>query len=123
MPEPHHFCPQPKGRPHDLDRQALVKLRDKIDRQERAKCHQRSGGRCEVVEVVLGTTNCRCWNRATQNHHLKSGIGRRNKGKSILAEHRIDTCDACHTAITRHVLRPVGEGREDAATVRYERAS
>lgn len=114
----------PKPRPRDLDRQALAKLRDKIDRQERAKVMARSGGRCEVrvTVMVVEPFDLRCTGRSTEVHHLIGGIGRRNKGRSILAEHRLATCQSCHTAITRHVLQPVGEGREDAATVRYERA-
>lgn len=104
---------------------------EKQDRLERAKCRQRSGGRCEVIEsrLIWGIPGAerersarRCARRASQNHHLIGGSGRRNKGKSILAAHRIDTCDRCHDDITGHVLVPVdGTQKEDAATVQYER--
>jgi hypothetical protein len=72
------------------------------------------GSRLEVV--------VRCRRRTSENHHLKGGIGRRNRGDSIKAEHRIEVCSICHHEITGHVLQPIGEGREDAATVRFERA-
>ena len=47
----------------------------------------------------------------------------KNKGKSILAEHRLDVCHDCHVEITNHVLVPCVPlpDRERAATVRYER--
>jgi hypothetical protein len=122
-------CPKP--RPALLDKRERVTNTAIIDRVERAKCRERSKGRCEVIEegilanfagippVVLLK---RCSRRAGENHHLKGGIGRRNRGASILAEHRLEVCSICHSDITGHVLQPVGVGREDAATVRFERA-
>lgn len=126
---------QPKPRPKLLDKrqkQAELNAQDRIERQ---KCKQRSGGQCEVWVVSsfapmegdrssyfgVRVGSRRCPRRASQNHHLIGGQ-RRNKGKSILAEHRIDTCDRCHSEITNHVLVPVdGTLKDDAATVRYER--
>jgi hypothetical protein len=102
----------------------------KQDREERAKVRERSGGICEVKEdvgVFEGPILYyrRCKRRATENHHLLGGIGRRNRGKSILAAHRLDVCDRCHREITGHVLVPCVEqsAAECAATVRYERKS
>ena len=93
-----------------------------LDRAERLECKRRSGGQCEVRELGPTLIIRRCARRASQNHHLIGGTGRRNKGRSILAEHRLETCDRCHAEITNHVLIPVdGTRKEDAATVRYER--
>jgi hypothetical protein len=116
---------QPKPRPKLLDKRERRASVTAKDRAERAKCRQRSGGRCEVIEVYESAgreITSACFRRASQNHHLIGGSGRRNTGRSILAEHRLDTCDRCHDEITNHVLVPVdGTQKEDAATVRYER--
>ena len=117
---------QPRPRPRLLDKYDRQRERDKIDREERATCKARSGGQCEVLtafEILLGTqTVFRCKQKATENHHLIGGIGRRNQGRSILAKHRLDVCKVCHAEITNHVLVPVdGTKKDDAATVRYER--
>lgn len=117
----------PKPKPHLLAKRKAKAELESQDRAERKKCHIRSGGRCEVVEITFRPESSavytkRCARRASQNHHLKGGIGRRNRGASILAEHRLDVCDRCHQEITGNVLVPVNrECAEDAATVRYER--
>lgn len=117
----------PKPKPRLLEKRARQAALDAQDRAERKKCRLRSGGQCEVIEVrfrpessaVIGK---RCPRRSSQNHHLKGGIGRRNRGASISHLHRIDVCDRCHSEITNHVLQPVNKTLgEDAATVRYER--
>jgi hypothetical protein len=112
-----------KPRPKVLEKRDAASKRDAIDRQERAKCKARSHGLCEVYERIRGMRVwARCLRRATENHHLIGGIGRRNRGKSILAEHRIDVCPRCHADITGNVLVPENmTERYDAATVRYER--
>lgn len=130
------LIPQPKKAPHLLvKRDAQAKVRTK-DQQERDKCHARSKGQCEVWETftpifmfdkqmrsrkpVLMVK--RCPRRVAENHHLIGGIGRRNKGRSILAAHRLDICQRCHDDITGKVLVPMdGTKKEDAATVKYER--
>lgn len=118
----------PKQRPRLLDKLERKADLDAKDRIERKKCRARSGGQCEVIAVMFRSLEerddylHRCPRRASQNHHLIGGSGKRNKGKSILAEHRIDTCDKCHDEITGNVLVPVNRyEREDAATVKYER--
>jgi len=116
-------CPKP--RPKLLGkREQAAKVRT-TDRKERETCHTRSGGRCEVcvMFVILGKrTAFRCVHGASENHHLKGGIGRKNVGDSILATHRLDVCAICHRDITGHVLKPANEAeRYDAATVTYER--
>jgi hypothetical protein len=115
--------PQPKPRVKLLDKRDAQRDLAKIDKEQRAICKVRSGGRCEVVidppfPVLRGL---RCIHKATENHHLIGGIGRRNKGKSILAAHRLEVCQWCHAEITGHVLVPIGTGREEAQTVRFER--
>lgn len=127
--------PLAKPRPKLLDKREQRAALAATDRIERASCRKRSGGRCEVMEYVgpagwratvafvLGVNFRRCPRRASENHHLIGGIGRKNKGRSILAAHRLDVCDRCHEEITGHVLRAVGTPveREAADTVRYER--
>lgn len=117
----------PKPRPHLLEkRERKAKLKTQ-DAAERKKCHLRSGGRCEVIEVRFTPEQSaiyskRCARRASQNHHLLGGVGRRNVGDSILARHRLDTCDLCHLEIEHAVLIPVDRDKSvDAATVKYER--
>jgi hypothetical protein len=114
----------PKPRPRRLEKQDRDAARTAIDRRERAKCRARSEGQCEVIEIEPHEWSERCSRRATQNHHLISGIGKRNVGRSILAEHRIAICDECHQDISDRVLVPSSwVGREDVATVRYRRRS
>lgn len=123
--------PQPKARPVLLDRRDSKAAIAALDRAERKRCRKRSGGRCEVVfdiplpvDPVLAPLAFRCIHKATENHHLISGLGRRNRGKSIRAEHRLMVCQFCHSEITGHVLRPVDGGtKDDAATVRWERVT
>jgi hypothetical protein len=116
---------QPKARPKLLDKRDAQRDIAKLDREQRAICKARSGGRCEVVvayEFPLSVfVDLRCIHRATENHHLLGGIGRRNRGRSIKAEHRLEVCSWCHAEITGHVLVPIGTGREEAQTVRFER--
>ena len=127
-------CPKPV--PRLIEKRERAADLAKQDRAERQKCHRRSCGWCEVreyvgalnekaltVAIVLGSYFQRCRQPVRENHHLIGGSGRRNKNRSILAAHRLDTCKTCHTDITGHVLRPVGtiDEREAAATVRYVR--
>jgi hypothetical protein len=131
------FSPAPKGDPARLVKQDKKAAIATTDKREREKCHDRSGGRCEVMETIVPLfvfdaqtleqkpvqiMAVRCKRRAAENHHLIGGTGRRNKGRSILAAHRIDTCLRCHGDITGNVLVPLdGTKQEDAATVVYER--
>jgi len=118
----------PKPAPRLLDKRKAKADVAAMDKKQRAVCKARSGGYCEVLVVSglhpwAGRGFTRCHHRATENHHLIGGIGRRNKGRSILAEHRLDVCGYCHEEITGKVLVPCVEEskREQAATVRYER--
>lgn len=125
----------PKPPPHALTKRARVADLAQQDREENAKVRQRSGGMCEVFVMLAQPIDTpdgplvarRCHHRAFEIHHLIGGSGRRNKGKSILATHKLHVCNSglngCHRLITDRILKPVGtvEQREAASTVRYER--
>ena len=121
------FIPQPKPKPYLLVKRERKSKKDAKDARERKKCHARSGGRCEVVEVVALPEQSelkifRCKKAARQNHHLLSGVGRRNVGDSILAEHRLDVCTLHHSEITNKVIVPCDlDKAKHAATVTYWR--
>jgi len=85
------------------------------DAQESDKVRVRSGGRCEmpihvkdlkppirehvrheVLLACLDNTVARCTERATEVHHLIGGIGRRGRGDSALAKHKVHLCKAHH---------------------------
>src|SRR5688572_20600387 len=110
----------PKSRPRVLEkREAKAKLKAEDDRQ-RELCHARSGGRCEVLEVIprpeqSAIATKRCKGRAVHNHHLLGGVGRRNVGDSIKAEHRLDTCQKCHQDIEAGILVPADRDVETIA--------
>lgn len=125
------FPPISKPRPKLLDkREAKAKVCAE-DRAENAKVKARSGGWCEVsgyhfgdgpIHVAPNGFHWRCRRRGAHIHHLISGMGRRNVGKSIKAEHKLHVCELHHEEIHGHVLKPTSEEtRYDAATVRYER--
>lgn len=122
--------PHAKPRPKALDTREAKAALDKQDREESAKAKQRAGGQCEVIEIVPASWPTaqryfdgasRCQRRDTQTHHLLGGIGRRNKGTSILADYKLRVCDQCHKDITAHVLQPT-TAEHTALTVRYRRA-
>jgi hypothetical protein len=78
-----------------------------LDTRESAKVRKRSGGQCEVREVLelggwLGPAGMpvRCQRAATQVHHMIGGNGKRGRGISALAIHKQHMCDACHLWIT-----------------------
>lgn len=116
-----------KGKPHVLVKRAKKAERDSEDTRERKLCHVRSGGRCECREVIrtpeasLITTK-RCKGKAVHNHHLISGVGKRNVGISILSDHRLDLCVRCHQDVEAGILEPTKKDDcYDAATVTYDR--
>jgi hypothetical protein len=130
----------PKSRVRALDKADKAAALAKQDKAENAKARKRAKGRCEVWEiekvvckVQMGPigSNCvcpepkpvqyRCGRKDTETHHLIGGIGRRNKGKSILADYKLRVCKDCHAAITANILRPT-TAEHDASTVRYWRS-
>jgi hypothetical protein len=114
----------PKGTLKAIDRAVAREERNRKDRDENTKAKKRATGRCEVVESTARKGHVsvgRCTNRDTETHHLIGGIGRRNRGKSILAEYKLRVCKECHAAITANVLRPT-TAEHDASTVRFWRS-
>lgn len=118
LPSPNLAKPGPKR----LEKKRADGTTKTRDQEERDICHTRSGRRCEVIEVTSRGA-VRCVRRALENHHLIGGIGKRNRGRSILAAHRLDTCKTCHDDITGNVLVPAVSQAEAevAATVKYKR--
>jgi hypothetical protein len=106
----------PKGKPKALAKREQASAIEAKDKTENAKAKARANGRCEVI---VGDVRCR--NRDSQTHHLLGGIGRRNKGNSILAEYKIRVCDDCHSLLTGNILQAT-TAEHTAATVRYRRA-
>jgi hypothetical protein len=120
----------PKARNKALDKQDKQAALEALDKKENAKAKKRAKGRCEVMEQRPNAWShfpgksfslARCGNKDTETHHLLGGIGRRNKGKSILAEYKLRVCKDCHAAITANILKPT-TAEHDASTVRYWRS-
>jgi hypothetical protein len=111
----------PKSRVKALDKADKAKAIEAQDKKENAKAKKRAAGMCEVIEVHGNASYGRCGHKDTETHHLIGGIGRRNKGKSIMAEYKLRVCKGCHAAITANILRPT-TAEHDASTVRFWRA-
>lgn len=84
------------------------------DIAENAAVRGRSGGQCEVREIVRDSiVPYRCTERATQVHHMIGGRGRRGVGISALKEHKQAVCDSCHLDITGDIggkrLKRIGD--------------
>jgi hypothetical protein len=116
-----------KQKPKALDKQAKQQAIEAKDKAENAKARKRAKGRCEVHElwplpcpVTQSARYVRCPNKDVHTHHLLSGIGRRNIGRSVLAEYKIRVCEKCHADIHAKVLQPT-TAEHDAASVRYRR--
>jgi hypothetical protein len=107
--------PFPKGQPKALLRLKKRKAIERLDEIENIKARARAAGRCEVI-----VDGVRCPKRDAQTHHLKGGIGRRNRGDSVLAIQKLRTCHDCHPLITGKILQPT-TAVHDALTVRYRR--
>ena len=85
----------PKPAPQMIERQARRACRQARERRENVAVRTRSGGRCEVV---LSGTRCRKPGREV--HHLLGGHGRRGRGVSALASHKVHTCVEHHRLIS-----------------------
>lgn len=97
----------PKPRPAKLARAERRKQQMATDDAQNRVVRQRSGGRCEVIEEVMGGLQ-RCDHVAIHVHHLLSGIGVRGRGRSAMAENKLHCCLRCHDAIHAHTLIPEG---------------
>ena len=84
----------PKPLPQMLEREERRARQRARERVENAKVRKRSGGRCEVV---LGDERCRKAGR--EIHHLLGGTGRRGRGASVLATHKVHACARHHRLI------------------------
>ena len=82
-------CPKPV--PQVFARQQRRACQQAHDRQENTRVEARSGGRCEIV--LDGT---RCPKAGREVHHLLRGHGRRGRGDSVLATHKVHACVAHH---------------------------
>jgi hypothetical protein len=119
----------PKTRVKALEKADKAKAIEAQDRTENAKAKKRAKGRCERVEVVNASivvgkgdvVEVRCHRKDAHVHHLISGIGRRNMGRSIFAEHKLCVCEKCHADIHAKVLQPT-TSTDEAASIRYRRA-
>jgi hypothetical protein len=113
----------PKTRPRALDKADKAKAVAAKDKAENAKARRRAKGQCEV-QIPRGLFSLqwiRCPNKDTQTHHLKGGIGRRNRGDSILASQKLRVCQQCHDDIGAKILKPT-TATHDARSVRFWRA-
>jgi hypothetical protein len=118
----------PKTRVRALDKADKAKAIEAQDRTENAKAKKRAKGRCERVEVVNASivvgkgdvVEVRCHRKDVHTHHLLSGIGRKNIGRSILASAKIRVCEKCHSDIHARILQPT-TSTTDAAAIRFRR--
>jgi hypothetical protein len=117
------------GFPKGMTQRAYVKRKRSrkkaTDYAENRKVKKRSGHVCEVKERghMFPDYFFRCSQYAMPGvHHLIFGRGKRNVGRSILAECKIAICPVHSLEIHEHLLNPV-EGCDPtlADSVRYER--
>lgn len=118
-----------KGTPRKLAKAKRLNEREGIDEGENAKVRERSGGRCELVELhpnawsKYSFTMTRCKKRAIHIHHMLGGHGVRGRGKSALAENKLHLCPDCHSDIHAHVLIQIAQGNEWKRRVMPKRKS
>jgi hypothetical protein len=116
----------PKSRPKALEKEEKQHALALKDAKENAKARTRAKGQCEVQVRVVNAVGrksiaVRCVRKDSQTHHLKGGIGRRNRGVSILSDWKLRVCDQCHADITGKILKPT-TAEADAHTIRYWRS-
>ena len=90
----------PKPLPQMLEREQRRARQRARERVENATVRRRSGGRCEVV---LGDQRCRKAGR--EMHHLLGGHGRRGRGESVLATHKVHACAHHHRLMQLRWIR------------------
>jgi hypothetical protein len=116
----------PKSRVKALEKQDKDRELATQDEKENKKARKRAKGQCEVQVLLVNVVGrkqmaIRCTWKDSQTHHLLSGIGRRNKGASILADWKLRVCDQCHAEITGKILKPT-TAEADAHTITYWRS-
>ena len=106
----------PKPFPHIFERQGRRACQQARERRENATVKERSGGRCEVV-----LDGRRCRKAGREVHHLLGGHGRRGRGDSALATHKVHTCVAHHRLMGLRWIEVSWTTPENPmATVRFE---
>ena len=106
----------PKPFPQVLERQARRACQQARERRENTTVRERSGGRCEVV---LDWRRCRRAGREV--HHLLGGHGRRGRGDSVLATHKMHTCVDHHRLMGLRWIEVTWTTPENPmATIRFE---
>jgi len=105
-----------KGAPISVVTEERRSTRRRLDERESLKVKVRSGGRCEIKSPE------RCERKAAHVHHMISGIGRRARGISALAQHKQHACIQCHALITSKKLRRQGS-ETPRWTDKYERVA
>ena len=81
----------PKPVPQFVERQQRRACQQARERLENAAVKERSGGQCEVV-----LDGRRCRKAGREVHHLLGGHGRRGRGDSALATHKVHMCVEHH---------------------------
>ena len=88
------ISPQPKNPVTAWDARRARRLeRESIDRAGNEIVHARSGRICELPGGCKKTVR-------GEPHHLEGGYGRRARGPSVLASHKVDLCPDHHRAVT-----------------------
>ena len=106
----------PKPFPHIFERQERRACQQARERRENATVKQRSSGRCEVV-----LDGRRCRKAGREVHHLLGGHGRRGRGDSALATHKVHTCVSHHRLMGLRWIEVTWTTPENPmATVRFE---
>lgn len=108
----------PKGAPRTVAKAQRTRDRTLIDDRESTKVRERSGGWCEIC------ARTHTWLtppvRADHVHHLQGGNGRRGRGDSALASHKVHVCQSCHDAIHQHAIHLSWDDAAPFTTLRVE---
>ena len=106
----------PKPFPQVFARQARRACRQARERRENTTVRARSGGRCEVV-----LDGRRCRKAGREVHHLLGGHGRRGRGDSVRATHKVHTCVDHHRLMGLRWIEVTWTTPEHPmATIRFE---
>ena len=107
-------CPKPC--PQVFARQARRAGQQARERLENTTVTARSGGRCEVV-----LDGRRCRKAGREVHHLIGGHGRRGRGASVLATHKVHACLDHHRLMGLRWIEVTWATPDNPmATVRFE---
>lgn len=110
----------PKPRPRALDQKDRKRKLMDLDVTESQRVRARANGRCEMRERLRDGTILRCVRKSYHLDHLLGGTGRRGRGASALALHKLHLCAKCHAERHAHILKRIGGAVPTFADV-YER--